>query len=117
MSYLKSDYYSIHWYLRKYNQKPESCQNCNLFTTKLDIANITGIYDRDFKNYRYLCKKCHNGLDAHKRIIDKSSRLCHICSRKTYVRKDGWEYWYHINDEWTCDTCYQRNHRRSKRYK
>ena len=30
---------------------------------RLDLANVTGIYDRDFKNWTYLCRKCHLKFD------------------------------------------------------
>lgn len=28
-----------------------------------DLANITGIYNRDFRNWRYMCRKCHIEFD------------------------------------------------------
>jgi|SRR5215212_445045 len=52
----------LHSYVRKYNPPPEQCQLCHE-TKPLDLANITGVYDREFKNYAYLCRKCHNHFD------------------------------------------------------
>lgn len=56
-------YGALHDYLRKYNPPPNSCQECSFITINLDLACITGIYNRDFKNYRYLCRPCHIKLD------------------------------------------------------
>lgn len=47
----------LHKWIRKYLPAPEICDNCRE-NKKLDLAN-TGIYNRDFNNWKYLCRKCH----------------------------------------------------------
>jgi len=56
-------YHALHKWLRKNMPKPEECQGCNK-KESLELANITGIYTRDFINYKYLCHKCHHILDG-----------------------------------------------------
>lgn len=58
----KVGYASLHEWVRKYFPQPYECQQCNRILP-LDLANITGIYNRDFNNWKYLCRKCHNDLD------------------------------------------------------
>ena len=55
-------YSQLHIYLRKYLPKPEYCQKCNNVEPR-DLANITGIYNRDYANWMYLCVRCHLDLD------------------------------------------------------
>lgn len=38
--------------------KQKLCQICKLVPPR-DCANITGIYNRDFKNWMRICRKCH----------------------------------------------------------
>ena len=103
-------YIAIHVYVRKYNPPPKECQKCGEIKP-LDLACITGIYNRDFSNYRYLCHKCHLGSDL---TIDKSNRQCSICgSRETWVRKGGKRAgktdWYHIDNKLACRKCYRKS--------
>ena len=55
-------YGSLHDYLRSHIPKPETCSKCNEIK-KLDLANMTGVYNREFQNWQYLCRKCHNNFD------------------------------------------------------
>ena len=112
-------YQSLHDWLRKWMPKPKSglCQQCNVREAE-EIANITGIYNRDFQNYNYLCQKCHRVLDQ---VIDMSSRKCSICkSSDTCLNKYGRPRWgYNNNNELICSKCrskeynpkYQASHR------
>ena len=45
--------------------RPEKCEFCNINPSR-DLANVTGIYDRDFNNYKWLCRNCHLRLDYSK---------------------------------------------------
>lgn len=51
-------YYALHYHIRKYLPKEQYCKHCGL-EKRLDVANITGIYNRDLKNWLRLCRKCH----------------------------------------------------------
>lgn len=47
----------LHDWVRKRFAKPEKCMKCNE-ATPIDLAN-KGIYNRDLKNWEWLCRKCH----------------------------------------------------------
>ena len=49
---------ALHAWVRRHLAKPELCQTCSL-KKAFDLANITGVYNREFKNWKYLCRKCH----------------------------------------------------------
>jgi len=52
------NYAAVHVWINRNHIKPKLCEYCNK-VSKLDLANITGIYNRDLKNWKYLCRKCH----------------------------------------------------------
>ena len=54
--------YALHAWLRRNLHKPELCEFCNMIPS-YDLANITGIYKRDFSNWKYLCRSCHMKFD------------------------------------------------------
>jgi len=58
-------YTGLHKWIRKYKPKPINgkCQICDTEDWK-DAANVTGIYNRDFSNWKFLCRKCHIYLDG-----------------------------------------------------
>lgn len=55
-------YNSLHTWIRKYLQRPDLCQMCNKNEPK-EVANITGTYNREFKNWKWYCHKCHKLFD------------------------------------------------------
>src|SRR5574341_1803110 len=60
-------YMSLHLWVRDHLQQPELCEECSK-TKSYDLANITGIYDRNFVNWKYLCRSCHMKLKKKKGI-------------------------------------------------
>lgn len=54
---------ALHNYIRNNSTQPEKCQICN-DKKPYDLANMTGIYNRDFENWKYLCRSCHMKLDG-----------------------------------------------------
>ena len=52
----------LHEWVRNHLPKPELCEICHE-EPPYDLAN-KGIYDRDFKNWYYLCRKCHMNSDG-----------------------------------------------------
>jgi protein-arginine kinase activator protein McsA len=59
----KIAYTSLHGWIKRNLTKPKLCQHCQLKPPR-DLANITGIYNRDLSNWRYLCKSCHAIYDG-----------------------------------------------------
>ncbi|HJT49794.1 MAG TPA: hypothetical protein VJ729_16560 [Nitrososphaeraceae archaeon] len=57
-------YGGLHDYVKKYKPTPIDglCEFCHEKPFR-DLANITGIYKRDFGNWKYLCRKCHFQYD------------------------------------------------------
>lgn len=51
-------YSSLHQWVRRHLPQPELCEFCNQKPPE-DLANMTGIYNREFKNWKYLCTRCH----------------------------------------------------------
>lgn len=57
-------YSTIHKWLRDNNKKPSACSFCNGKKMRIEWANITGVYDKNIKNYKALCASCHRRLDG-----------------------------------------------------
>ena len=55
-------YRGLHSWVRRHLPQPELCQMCNK-TGRLVLANKTGIYVREFKNWFYVCYHCHSLYD------------------------------------------------------
>jgi hypothetical protein len=49
---------ALHVYARRRLPKPEFCESCKT-NPPYDLANVTGIYSRDLKNWKYYCRRCH----------------------------------------------------------
>lgn len=54
--------YGLHKWVRRHLPIPPKCQMCGE-NKKLDLANVTGVYMRDFTNWKYFCRKCHIAFD------------------------------------------------------
>lgn len=55
-------YNGLHCWVRKRKPITELCEECHL-KPPMDLAN-KGIYNRDFSNWEYLCRKCHMTKDG-----------------------------------------------------
>lgn len=55
-------YIALHQWIRRHLVISKVCQFCNK-AKPTDLANITGNYDRDFTNWKYLCHSCHVRYD------------------------------------------------------
>lgn len=53
---------ALHVWVRKRLPKPEFCEICKQ-VPPYDLANITGIYNRDLKNWGWFCRRCHLKYD------------------------------------------------------
>jgi hypothetical protein len=50
-------YSQLHKWVRKRKTKPKLCEICNR-VPPMDLAN-KGIYNRELKNWEWICRKCH----------------------------------------------------------
>jgi len=66
----KVSYGALHDWVRSHLEEPEYCEICDS-APPFDLANVTGIYNRDFKNWAYLCRLCHMDSDGR---LDKIGR-------------------------------------------
>ena len=58
------NYGGLHDWIRKKHGTPSRCEECGMTKSKMfEWANITGKYNRDIKNYKRLCVKCHRVRD------------------------------------------------------
>jgi len=60
---------ALHEWLTNHYPKPGECQQCGIEEVKLqnrglELANITGKYTRNIKDYKWLCPCCHRKLDG-----------------------------------------------------
>lgn len=53
----------LHQWVRRNIGRPKICETCGTGGTNIQLANKTGIYDRNFENWFYLCPKCHINYD------------------------------------------------------
>lgn len=55
-------YDGLHKWIRRHFPKPDLCPMCKEIQPR-EVACITGIYNREFKNWAWLCTKCHKLFD------------------------------------------------------
>lgn len=64
----KIGYKGLHIWIEKQHGKAKEhiCSMCSgkSGSTRMEWANITGIYNRDLKNWKPLCRKCHVKYDV-----------------------------------------------------
>ena len=51
-------YGALHDWIKYNLPKPDLCQMCNL-VPPYDLVCVTGIYNREFINWKYYCRRCH----------------------------------------------------------
>lgn len=59
----KVGYFGLHRWVRKHLSKPDRCSECNELKP-LDLANISGTYQRDLSDWQWLCRRCHLYADG-----------------------------------------------------
>lgn len=55
-------YSGLHYWIRKHLPKSKKCHLCKERTPK-EVACITSVYNREFKNWAWLCYQCHRDWD------------------------------------------------------
>jgi NifB/MoaA-like Fe-S oxidoreductase len=68
-------YDGLHKWLRMNKPLPDPpiCEECKM-EKKLEISNITGIYNRDFSNYKWLCRSCYITIDMNRYWKERRER-------------------------------------------
>jgi hypothetical protein len=61
-------YSSLHQWVKRWIPEPKLCQICNK-VKPYDIANISGNYLRDLKDWEWLCRRCHMIKDGRRSIF------------------------------------------------
>ena len=105
----------LHHWIHRNRPKPQSglCEICNTVPF-YDAANVTGIYNRDFENWKYLCRSCHSKLDCANGTQGKpwsdKTRFKHrlVKTEKKYAKANFMSGRFHISklqtedrrDEW-----------------
>jgi hypothetical protein len=114
-------YHALHIWVRRHLSKPELCQVCKLVPPH-DLANVTGMYNREFHNWKYMCRKCHMESDGrmnnlkHIRMMnnlrrigsfkDMSDRKCSICNNvETTTARNGRPIWRYLDGKLVCHKC------------
>lgn len=83
---------SLHMWVKRRKKKPELCVRCRKEKPR-DLAN-KGVYDRNLKNWEWLCRRCHMQKDGRlKRFIKiknpllSETRKCKFCGKKYHGLK------------------------------
>lgn len=107
-------YSTKHTWARRNIPKPNLCLECGL-VPPYEIANISGKYLRDVRDWIWLCHKCHTKRD----LKDMSNRRCCVCGKsKTHVlKKNGRPKWLRGDNGFICNSCHSSEVRMMKRYK
>ena len=63
---------ALHEWIMNRKPKPKLCECCK--TNKIyDLANISGKYRRDIKDFEWLCRKCHMTKDGRMKNLKRDT--------------------------------------------
>jgi hypothetical protein len=65
-------YNSLHEWVNNNFQKPKLCQCCHK-VPPIDLAN-KGVYNRDLKNWEWLCRSCHMKKDGRLKSLHEGNK-------------------------------------------
>lgn len=68
----KVSYGALHDYIKFHFPKPQFCEECKK-EKPFDLAN-KGIYNRDFENWEWLCRKCHMKKDGRDKLLSNRNK-------------------------------------------
>jgi len=63
-------YSGVHAWVKKHKPKPRFCEICKK-RPPYDLANISGEYKRDIKDFEWICRKCHMEKDKRMENLEK----------------------------------------------
>ena len=88
-------YTGIHKWLRDNYRKPSFCELCQQRKSRIEWANVTGVYEKARINYRAICVSCHRRMDKGNREFcsfstwkDKCFRDHEMTVDNIYIRQD-----------------------------
>ena len=103
----KVGYIALHNWIRRRIKKPELCNRCKK-SQPYDLAN-KGIYNRELKNWEWLCRRCHMLLDGRMKNLKRYSK-----GSRFYLKyfKDAKCKWKNCKRsplaKWLCNKHYQK---------
>lgn len=66
----KVGYSGLHKWIKRNKPKPKFCEDCKE-KKPFDLANISGEYKRDIKDFKWVCRGCHIKMDRlNKKVIE-----------------------------------------------
>lgn len=86
-------YGALHGWIRRRKYKPKFCESCKK-NKPYDLANISGKYNRDINDFKWLCRSCHMKEDGRieklrlsykPRIKNLIKVICLNCNKEYYV--------------------------------
>lgn len=105
----------LHHWVRQHLEPPAICELCKDKPPK-ELANKTGIYNRDFENWFYLCIPCHRRYDGNLPPGSKpipQDRICDLCgSSKSFLNSKGVPNWFRHDNSFWCQSCHFKAIRR-----
>lgn len=88
---------SLHRWIERRIPKPRACNKCKK-QGFLDLTN-KGIYNRDLKNWEWLCRRCHMLSDGRMKNLNRNMRLkniaCPVCKISFHPKTSKTKYCSH----------------------
>ena len=111
-----SEYTLLHNLIRQKIRKPKKCSICKNLMRRPELANKSGKYKLDLKDWFYLCGSCHKRYDRKSWKFKESNwyKKCLLCkkflllsryyTRKGFFIKKGKSYKRNEGTSW-CKNC------------
>lgn len=85
------DFLRVHRVIARTNKRPKRCQVClKKPLTRIEWANVTGVYDENIKNYKAMCTPCHKNFDNGYKPGHCSSGH-KLVGKDVYITPQGWK--------------------------
>lgn len=78
-------YHALHQWVRLHKPPPDRCSQCKK-VGKVQAANISKKYLRDFTDWEYLCSKCHTTKDGTVKNLTHRAKKGDVLSKETRKR-------------------------------
>ena len=106
---------TLRTWVKKYKPKPayRLCEFCHKKPVyQLELANVTGVYKRDFSNWKYLCHRCLDRFNMN--ILDIEQWRCCKCGKnKALIDSSGNVRRFVVGKRlYQCYACYRKEYRK-----